>query len=155
MSYSEAELTKMLRENPQLIVEGDIAPRPAIKAVQSKPSAKLSEYRLTLPYPTSANRYWRNVRGRMVRSAEATAYKKHIGRLCMAAGIEPLTGNVRLVLDLYRPQRSGDLDNFLKVLGDALIGWAYIDDKQIIEIHARRFDDKDNPRVEVTVESAA
>ena len=42
MSYTEAQLVEMLRENPQLIVEGDIAPRPAIKAVQ----AKLSEHEL-------------------------------------------------------------------------------------------------------------
>lgn len=108
-------------------------------------------YRLTLPYPVSANRYWRNVSGRMVRSAQATAYKEAVGYLCNLAGIEPLEGDVRLALDLYRPRRSGDLDNFLKVLGDALQGHAYVDDKQVVEIHARRFDDKHNPRVEVEV----
>lgn len=29
---------------------------------------------------------------------------------------------------------------------------AYFDDSQIVEIHARRFDDKANPRVEVRIE---
>jgi Holliday junction resolvase RusA-like endonuclease len=35
---------------------------------------------------------------------------------------------------------------------DNLQGIAYVNDRQIVEIHARRFDDKANPRVEVIIE---
>lgn len=108
--------------------------------------------RITLPYPVSANRYWRNVNGRMVRSAEATAYKQEVGWLCAALGIQPLTGNVCVSLDFYRPAKRGDLDNLLKVVFDSLNGWAYEDDKQIVEIHAMRHEGKDDPRVELSIQ---
>lgn len=108
--------------------------------------------RLTLPFPVSANRYWRSYRGRMVRSAEANAYKQEVGWLCQAAGVQPLTGDVCVTFDFYRAAKRGDTDNFLKITIDALIGYAYADDRQIVEIHATRHDDKANPRVEVTIE---
>lgn len=107
--------------------------------------------KITLPYPPSANRYWRNYRGRMVTSAEARAYKDEVGWLAKQAGIEHLDGSVVLYVDIYRPRRSGDLDNWLKVLLDALQGVAYEDDTEVVELHARRLDDRNDPRVEVEV----
>lgn len=111
--------------------------------------------RLTLPFPPSANRYWRNYHGRMVRSAEAEAYIAAVGWHCNAAGVQPLTGNVCLIMDFYRPSKRMDLDNMFKILGDALQGFAYENDKQIVEIHAMRHDDKDEPRVEVLIQPVA
>lgn len=102
---------------------------------------------MVLPYPPSANRYWRTFRGRTVVSAEAKAYKKDVS----LKGCIPFDGPVALTVRLYRPQKSGDLDNRLKVLCDALNGHAWHDDKQVEEIHAYRYDDKANPRVEVEV----
>lgn len=103
----------------------------------------------TLPYPPSANRYWRSFRGRMVLSAEAKKYKAFVQ---VALAKWPILGGpVALIAHLYRPQKSGDLDNRLKVLGDALNGVAWLDDKQIEEIHAFRHDDKARPRVEIEV----
>lgn len=107
--------------------------------------------RLTLPYPPSANRYWRNVSGRMIRSREANEYKEQVGKHCAGLGMEVFAGDVCVSLDFYRPAKRGDLDNLLKVVFDSLNGWAYADDKQIVEIHAMRHDDKDDPRVEVHV----
>jgi crossover junction endodeoxyribonuclease RusA len=104
---------------------------------------------ITLPFPPSANRYWRSCHNRVFVSAEAKAYKAEVAR--MATGCEPMTGELVLSADFYRPAKRGDLDNRLKVLGDALNGIAWNDDKQIGEIHARQFDDKKNPRVVVTV----
>ncbi len=106
---------------------------------------------LTLPYPPSSNRYYRNYRGRMVRSQEAEAYRIGVGWQCNIAGIEPLTGNLRITLNFYRPAKMGDLDNRLKQLFDCLQGYAYLDDKQITEIHAYRREDKKNPRVEIEI----
>jgi crossover junction endodeoxyribonuclease RusA len=104
---------------------------------------------LVLPYPPSANRFYRNVRGRMVMSAEGRAYKKRVAE--MGGGVELEEGDVCLWLDFYRPRKSGDLDNRLKVVLDALQGIAYANDRQVVEIHARRYEDKDNPRVEITI----
>lgn len=109
--------------------------------------------RLTLPYPPSGNRYWRVFRGIVVPSQEAKTYKASVKFRAMNQDVfEPLKGEVVVSVAVFRPQRSGDLDNRLKVLLDSLRGVAFADDKQVVELHARRYDDASNPRVEVTVE---
>jgi crossover junction endodeoxyribonuclease RusA len=114
---------------------------------------------LTLPFPPSANRYWRSrVMGRGKKafvstyvSAEAKQYKQQVAAEAAGLVSPPLTGPVEVHVDVYRPKRIGDLDNYLKVTFDSLIGIAYDDDKQITRIVATRHDDKTNPRLEVKV----
>lgn len=112
----------------------------------------------TLPYPPSANNYWRaiNVRGqrRVVVSAEARAYKTKVAMLLLSKRLQPFVNAVRVTVRIYRPARRGDLDNTLKVLLDSLRGFAFRDDSQVIEIHARRLNDAKNPRAEVEVHDA-
>ena len=96
-----------------------------------------------LPYPLSANKYWRNVNGRMVVSAEAKEYKNTVGWLAKGAGIRPHVGDVFLKILLHpKTKKDGeasnvrvDLDNVLKVMCDALNGIAFADDKQITKIN--------------------
>jgi crossover junction endodeoxyribonuclease RusA len=107
--------------------------------------------KIVLPYPPSANRYWRSYRDKVVRSDEAIAYWKEVDYLCREADLTPCDGELVINLDLYRPRKRGDLDNHIKVVLDALQSWAYTNDDQVVEIHAYRHDDKDNPRVEVEV----
>ena len=107
--------------------------------------------RVTLDVPPSANRYWRMVNGRMIRSREANDYKAYAGMICNLAGMEPVSGNVSVTIAVYRPAKRGDLDNFLKVAIDSLIGHAFVDDSQIVAIHATRHDDPQCPRVEIEV----
>lgn len=107
--------------------------------------------RITLDMPPSSNRYWRVGDGHIYRSQEATAYKHYVGLLCNTAAIEPLDGELRVTLRFYRPAKRGDLDNRIKITLDALQGHAYHNDSQVAEIHAIRFDDRDNPRVEVEI----
>ena len=107
--------------------------------------------RVTLPYPPTANLYWRVWRGRPVKSTEARRYQEEARRSATSQGMRPLSGDVSVSLRVYRPRRIGDLDNAQKVLLDALKGVAYEDDRQVTEIHAIRLDDKERPRVEVVV----
>lgn len=110
---------------------------------------------LALPYPPTANLYWRVIRGRPVKSKAARDYQTKVALLARAAlgpGVRPLTGELKVSVNVYRPRRLGDLDNTLKVLLDALRGIAYEDDSQIVHIEARRADDAANPRAVVTVE---
>lgn len=107
--------------------------------------------RLVLPYPPSANVYWRNVGGRVVKSADARLYALKVAALCRAAKASPLAGPVMVSVNVFRPIRRGDLDNRIKVTLDVLRGYAFADDEQVVEIHAYRHDDKANPRVEVEV----
>lgn len=108
---------------------------------------------LALPYPPTANLYWRVFRGRPVKSAKARDYQRTVALLAKSqlGTTKPLEGDVSVVVSVYRPRKVGDLDNTLKVLLDALKGVVYVDDSQVAELVATRRDDKDNPRAVVTV----
>lgn len=100
--------------------------------------------RLKLPYPVSANRYWRIWRNRAVRSAEAAAYKSVVRRIAQEAGVMPSEGSVAVCLRLIpKANKDGsanktviDLDNAMKVTLDALQGVAYHNDRQVRRIAA-------------------
>jgi crossover junction endodeoxyribonuclease RusA len=108
---------------------------------------------ITLPSPPRANRNWRTNRaGVTYLSPESKAYKSEVATLFLAAGIPgPFHGDVTVCVTWYRKIRRGDLDGVFKALFDALNGLAWIDDGQIAGIHAFRYDDPKNPRVEILV----
>ena len=153
------DILKIAQQNPDVGVPADVVMKPARSAVSARDgrvtevasSGVPTKYSVRLPYPPSANRYWRMGNGRMRVSTEAKQYKKHVALVCAGADVnEPATSYVALRVRLYRPRKSGDLDNRLKVLIDSLNNIAWLDDEQIVYIEARRYDDKDAPRAEVT-----
>ena len=134
---------------------------------------------LILPYPLSANRYWRPVNiGKhitIVPTKEAKAYKAEVVYLARKAGIQrPISGRVAIEIRLYpqRPQdwarrakrdpltwdddvRCLDLDNANKVLFDALKGVAIDDDRWVRRIVAERMEPDGEARVVVRIEQLA
>jgi crossover junction endodeoxyribonuclease RusA len=133
---------------------------------------------IRLPWPVSANRYWRSFvpRGKsraiVVLSDEAKSYKAQVGwMIAKQAGMRsPHQGRVHLLCRLYPslPKdaaqrmrklgegwddtvRSLDLDNALKVTIDALKGIAYQDDAQVWRISAERMEPDGEARIEVCV----
>ncbi|WP_186187899.1 RusA family crossover junction endodeoxyribonuclease [Burkholderia gladioli] len=128
-----------------------------------------------LPYPISANRYWRPVNvGKhitIVPTKEAKAFKAEVGFLLKAAGVrEPFPHRVHIHIDLYphRPQdwqtrqrklgatwddtvQCIDIDNARKVLYDAFKGVAIVDDKWIWSDSATRREPDGEARVVVTI----
>lgn len=109
--------------------------------------------KLTLPIPPSANRYWRNFRGRVVVSSEAKEYKSLAFYLAreQAGEEEAFTVPVKITSRFYFAANRGDMPNYTKVLYDALEGIAFINDKLIFEEHNFRLLDKRNPRVEIEI----
>jgi Holliday junction resolvase RusA-like endonuclease len=105
----------------------------------------------TLPYPPSLNNLYATVRGRRVLSAEGRNYKEGVKLVLTMAGIQKVSGVIRLTVKVYRPRKAGDLDNTLKVVLDGITGVGWEDDRQVEHIHAYRFEDKANPRVEVEI----
>ena len=98
---------------------------------------------LHLPYPISANRYWRKTRtGRVYVSAEAKAYKSQVYFIAQHNKVQIATGAVAMTYRFHpKKNKDGseskvrlDLDNALKVINDALNGIAYVDDRQIRRI---------------------
>lgn len=130
---------------------------------------------LTLPYPLSANRYWRPVKiGKhitIVPTTEAKAFRKDIAAHCRAAGVTaPITGRVHIDVKLYpsrpldwqkRMRANGaawddtvrciDIDNANKVLLDALKDVAIEDDKWVRRLTSERMEPDGEARVVVTI----
>lgn len=102
-----------------------------------------------LPYPVSANLYWRHVRRPLrtlvVLSDEAKEYRRVVSAICAKCGIRPLVGDVELWVELHprltqrgvASERRIDLDNALKVAFDALQGSMFETDRQVVSLHAR------------------
>jgi crossover junction endodeoxyribonuclease RusA len=134
--------------------------------------------RLVLPYPVSANRYWRTYSPHGFKthvttiSAEAREYKAQVWQKARQMGIrEPIPGRVSVSIRLYpeRPRdwqkrarvdplgwddsvRCIDLDNANKVLLDALKGVVFCDDKWVRALDSERMEPDGKPaRVEVTI----
>lgn len=91
---------------------------------------------IVLPYPPSANRYWRHpnkgrLAGRHLISREGRAYRSHVGWVTSFQA--PIAGRVHLTLTVCAPdRRRRDLDNVLKASLDALThAGAWHDDSQI------------------------
>ena len=115
---------------------------------------------MTLPYPLSANRYWRTYMPKgfkapvTVVSAEAKAYKAQVCGLARIAGVKaPIAGRVAIDVRLYpnRPQDWAKLDNANKVLFDALKGVVIEDDRWVRRITSERMEPDGEARVEVTI----
>lgn len=137
---------------------------------------------ITLPYPISANRYWRSFvprghqRAIVTLSDEAKAYKEHVNLLAWQHGVrQPIEGRVHVHIELYphrpldwaRRARKDpeawddtvqciDLDNARKVLYDALKGVAMEDDKWVRKDSGERMEpDEHGARVVVTITALA
>lgn len=109
---------------------------------------------LDLPEPPSANVYYRHGKGRTYMSLEGVAYNLKVMAACRRKKIKPLSGEIAVTVHWYRGIRSGDVDNRIKPILDALQGHAYTNDKQIVELHAYRHDRKGHAGVTVTIEAA-
>jgi crossover junction endodeoxyribonuclease RusA len=135
---------------------------------------------LTLPYPVSANRYWKAVtipgRTMMVPSKEAKEYRDQVGWIARAAGVrKPIEGRVALTVQLY-PQRPLDwakrmrlegaawddsvrcidLDNANKVLLDAIKAVVIDDDRWVRRLVSERMEpDEHGARVVLRIEPMA
>ena len=112
---------------------------------------------ITLPIPLSLNRlYHPGKHGQLYKSAEGKRYHGDVAMIVRTSGHDYIDkGEIVITFHVYRPRKSGDLDNYQKVLFDALQGCAYRNDSQIVGLHGYRHEDKNNPRVEVFIERVA
>ena len=104
--------------------------------------------RLTLPVPPSANRWWRMVNGRMIKSKAARQYLDTVRVPIKGYYAE---GDVMVKIAWYRAAKRGDLDKRLGVVLDLLQGMAYENDRQVSTLIATRHEDPKDPRMEIMV----
>tara|TARA_R110002051_G_scaffold34736_2_gene77140 strand:- start:1766 stop:2122 length:357 start_codon:yes stop_codon:yes gene_type:complete len=114
-----------------------------------------------LPMPPSANVMWRSdfVRKRVIVSRAGRIFRDECAPI-LAKYRQPIEGALSVTACFYFKSAKVrvDLDNRIKPLLDVCqvtqYGCGlYLDDSQITAIHAYKFFDKENPRVEVTVEA--
>lgn len=64
----------------------------------------------------------------------------------------PLSGELKVELVVYfRSKATSDIDNVCKATLDSLTGLLWDDDRQIVELHIYKRQDKANPRIEIEV----
>lgn len=134
--------------------DGVGAARGAAAALGHRGAAAETAVKLVLPYPVSANRYWRTFpyidkktkkpMAVTVPSSEAKAYKEECGWRAKVAGFkEPSSKPIEIASITLCPRMNKDgsasatvldLGNCWKVVEDALQGVVYVNDKQIKRI---------------------
>jgi len=85
-----------------------------------------------IPYPPSANRLWRQFKGRTIKSAD---YRVWITEAALRIGqVQTITGPYVVIFDATRPDnRRRDLDNLLKAASDALTACKVVEDDSLCQ----------------------
>ena len=102
---------------------------------------------LVLPLCPSMNVYWRKYHGVIVLSRDARDFKQHTAIIAKSENLPPPTNDEVEVEIIYHPKnrkketknplRRRDVDNLIKPVLDALIGVAYEDDYQVVDVRCR------------------
>ena len=113
---------------------------------------------LSIPFPPSTNRIWRNVQGRTLLSRVGREYRARVVESVYAARVQGFgRQKLRLVIGAHMPdERRRDLDNLLKAANDALqAARLFEDDSQITDLRIYRAGlDRQNPRLTISLEAA-
>lgn len=121
---------------------------------------KADSWTVTLPWPPSTNRIWRNVavsgKPRTLLSQEGRVYRKAAADACLLAKLAGKQISERLALRLVvqaPDRRARDLDNTVKAVQDALThAGVWLDDSQIDRLLVERGPVVKGGMVSVTVE---
>lgn len=110
-----------------------------------------------LPYPLTTNGLYivvitRSGKQKRMLTKEGKAYKRANALLAKKQGAFLMTGEIKFTMHVWRPRRAGDLSNRVKLAEDSLKGIAFHDDEQVAEMHLYRRLDRENPRIEITLE---
>ena len=86
---------------------------------------------LTIPYPPSVNRVWRQYKGRTILAAAGREFREQVKAI--VGTVQPMSGHLEVVLELYpRDKRVRDIDNPIKAAFDALThAGVWNDDSQV------------------------
>ncbi|AHX60508.1 MULTISPECIES: RusA family crossover junction endodeoxyribonuclease [Aeromonas] len=121
---------------------------------------KADSWTVTLPWPPSTNRIWRNVavsgKPRTLLSQEGRVYRKAAADACLVAKLagKQIPDRLALRLVVQAPdRRARDLDNTVKAVQDALThAGVWLDDSQIDRLLVERGPVVKGGMVSVTVE---
>jgi len=110
---------------------------------------------ITLPYPPSVNHMYVHTARGVYMSDTGKAFKwEALAQVPFDTPRFALELQLAVVINIYRPRKSGDIDNRVKIVLDSMNDRLWVDDSQICELHIYRHDDKHNPRIELEVRIA-
>lgn len=120
---------------------------------------------LTLPVPPSVNHQYATVGGRRLLSAKGRAYKDLVGQqILVALAQSPHRGTLEHILRqaslslsihfFFASALRRDTDGGLKITQDALCEGLGLNDNRVVEIHLYKFQDRDNPRMDIRLSVA-
>lgn len=120
---------------------------------------------LTLPVPPSVNHQYATVNGRRLLSAQGRAYKDLVGQqILVALAQSPHRGTLGQLLRqaslslsihfFFASALRRDTDGGLKIAQDALCEGLGLNDNRVVEIHLYRFQDRNNPRMNIRLSVA-
>ena len=117
---------------------------------------KIERFKILGQVPSKSNCY-RVVlikgHGSMAKTPALRKYEQDFFMQCPARGAK-IANRFRLSADVFYPSDRSDLDNSLKTILDCLQACKTItNDRLCCEIHARKFVDKLQPRVEIEIET--
>jgi crossover junction endodeoxyribonuclease RusA len=144
------------KNNPDIVINDDVVivvtPPAATAWLAEHPAPLPAAQAVTLPLPPSTNDNWDNFNGRTVLSEAAASFRAGVRLIGNIEQLRPFDGPVAVYTHVYCANVLQDLDNYDgKALLDALQGVLFHNDRQVVERHSWRHDDKVNPRIEVEV----
>ncbi|CBK40846.1 putative Crossover junction endodeoxyribonuclease RusA [Nitrospira defluvii] len=115
---------------------------------------------LTLPVPPSVNHQYATVNGRRLLSAKGRAFKELVGQqILVALAQSSHRGTLRRTLSqanlslsiqfFFASALRRDTDGGLKIAQDALCEGLGLNDNRVVETHLYKYQDRDNPRMEL------
>ena len=114
----------------------------------------MNQYRISLPWPPSNNRYYRHNRGRTHISAEGQASRDSVARIIKDSMLDiGLATPVKNRIECHMPdRRRRDLDNLQKATFDALTKSGFwLDDQQVYYYSVKRMPMVKGGRLELTI----
>lgn len=88
----------------------------------------------------------------LAKTKDLKQYENDFAKQCVKYRNKNIEGEFKFEMDVYYPDRRADIDNSTKVVLDCLQkANAIKNDRNCMEIHLRRFIDKQNPRIEFKI----
>jgi crossover junction endodeoxyribonuclease RusA len=119
--------------------------------------AAVALVKLELPWPPSANHYYRRVGPRTLISRAGREFRRQVAQILATRHLSPALSRLAVTVEVFPPdRRKRDADNLLKSLLDALQhGGAFPDDSRIVWLLTYRVQVVPGGRVVVTIRDLA
>lgn len=114
----------------------------------------MNQYRISLPWPPSNNRYYRHNRGRTHISAEGQASRDSVARIIKDSMLDiGLATPLKIRIECHMPdRRRRDLDNLQKAAFDALTKSGFwLDDAQVVDYRVVKMPVTKGGKLELTI----